>query len=238
LEDVAIKPETIPSGAPMKVRSGGNEWIYDTDTIAGELNLLHANGLDELRWLKALVLEKSIHIPQLLLAGLAFKAKYTVLLDLLPLPLRGIIGLTYYGGRDADGELPPQTRMVEYERMVIQYRETGTTTEELLGRDISAIRPYLAGPQPQEIEDNIDLVLVLRNAGPENFDIASPAAATPTTRQQLLEQFARNRPLRPEEQEELIRLQKQSRMTPPPSPEIEGAMSRRPFTPSPTNHPL
>jgi hypothetical protein len=216
----------------MRVGNHGTQLVYDSARIALELNKLHARGLDPLRWLDALVYEEFIHVPQLTLTRHAFKATYLALHDDLPIPLSGIIGLVYYGNRDAHGELSPQFKMIEYERMVIQYGETGTITEELLGRDISVIRPYLEGAQPSSIKDHIDLVEALRRGG-DAKSLTKPDAAT--TRQQILEQFARNRPLRPEEQKELARLQEQSRSI-PPSPEIEGASSPDLFTHSPTNH--
>jgi hypothetical protein len=142
------------SGPPMRVTGWGQTLRYSPKVIAGMMNDIRALGYNEHEWLESLVGEELIHSRQLILSheNLGY---YNELYKVIPERVKQQLPTIYTKLRDASGNIIPHKAAIEYERIVIQYRQTGTTTEEAMGRDIDLLKPFLEGMHVPAIENNI-----------------------------------------------------------------------------------
>jgi hypothetical protein len=150
-----ILPDEGSSRAPVRVTDWGQVLRYNSDVIARRMNEVRANGYDENEWLESVIGEELIHSRQLLLGRKNTGDYYKQLYNYLPPRVKKLLPGIYTSAVDASGKVVPFKAALEYERMIIQYRNTGTTSEEAMGRDIDQLRPFLEGEQVPAIENNI-----------------------------------------------------------------------------------
>lgn len=145
------------------------------------------------RWVRAAHDEELIHIHQLVTAGKGHEAFYAKMWrEQIPQPMRE----AYDHARNWKGERPESDadKAAEFERMVIQYRKTGTISEALFGSEAAEkrfeeLKPFL-GRQIPQIEANIARVTA-KSAGPSEEASqestppeTAPKSETPSTQQE------------------------------------------------------
>lgn len=115
------------------------------------------------QWLNSAMNEELIHARQLVFerGGPQFDKTYVkIWREQIPEPIRQLV-VALRNRKESDAE-----RGAEYERMVIQQRETGTITEAHVGSPkyeqfYEALKPFLETPQSGPMEDNIARVMTL-----------------------------------------------------------------------------
>lgn len=115
------------------------------------------------QWLNSAMNEELIHARQLVFerGGPRFDKTYAkIWREQIPEPIRQLV-VALRNRKESDAE-----RGAEYERMVIQQRETGTITEAHVGSPkyeqlYEALKPFLETPQSGPMEDNIARVMTL-----------------------------------------------------------------------------
>lgn len=133
-----------------------------------EAKMLHAGATPEEarkaadRWFETAMKEETIHLPQLISerGGPDYAKTYTGVWQQVPENVRKLV-IALRNRKESDAE-----RGAEFERMVIQFRETGTITEANEAdadkeRWFRELKPYLELKQNQPLEENISRIMRL-----------------------------------------------------------------------------